>query len=68
MMPSQKLAMARPDTVTTRSAWSRSEFRQTAQSTPRGIPTTTDTTMATRVSSMVAGSRAARSSAIGRVV
>ncbi len=68
MMPSQKLAMARPDTVTTRRAWSSSELRQSAESTPSGMPTTTETTMATTVSSMVAGRRCARSAAIERRV
>ena len=68
MMPSQKLAMARPETVSTRSAWSSTELRQSAEITPSGIPTTTEKTMATSVSSMVAARRLARSSAIGRVV
>ena len=36
--------------------------------TPSGMPTSTETSMAARVSSMVAGSRCARSSAIGRRV
>ena len=68
MMPSQKLAIARPETVITRSAWSSTELRQSAETTPRGIPTTTESAIATRVSSMVAASRLARSSAMGRVV
>ena len=68
MIPSQKLAMASPDTVTTRSAWSSSELRQSAESTPSGMPMTMETTMATTVSSIVAGSRCARSSTIGRRV
>ena len=68
MMPSQKLAMASPDTVTTRRAWSSGEFRQSAESTPSGIPTSTETTMATMVSSIVAGNRCVRSSTIGRRV
>src|SRR5215470_2221708 len=68
MIPSQKLAMASPDTVTTRKAWSSGEFRQRAESTPSGTPTSTEMTMATSVSSMVAGSRCVRSSTIGRRV
>ena len=38
-MPSQKLAIARPETVIRRSAWSSTELRQSAETTPRGIPT-----------------------------
>ena len=68
MMPSQKLAMARPETVITRRTWSRAELRHSAQTTPSGMPTVTENTMATRVSSMVAGRRLARSSTMGRVV
>jgi hypothetical protein len=68
MIPSQKLAIASPDTVSTRSAWSTTEFRQSAETTPSGIPTTTEATIATSVSSIVAGSRRVRSSAIARRV
>ena len=67
-MASQKAAMARPETVNTRSAWSSQEFRRAAARTPRGMPTTAESRMLTKASSSVAGNRATRSSAIGRCV
>ena len=68
MMPSQKLAMARPDTVTTRSAWSRSGVAPERREHAERDAHEDGDDHATSVSSIVAGSRAARSSAIGRVV
>ena len=43
-------------------------LRRSAEITPSGMPTKTATNIATSVSSIVAGSRAKRSSATGRVV
>ena len=63
---SQNAAMASPETVTTRRMWSSSELRYSAESTPSGMPSATDSVIAARVSSRVAGRRVHRSSAIGR--
>ena len=56
-MASQKAAMARPETLSTRTTWSHSELRFSADTTPSGMPTAIDRMMATRVSSSVAGRR-----------
>ena len=67
-MASQKAAMARPETLSTRTTWSQNELRRSAEITPSGMPSAIDSVMATRVSSRVAGRRCARSSEIGRWV
>ena len=63
---SQNAAMASPETLITRRMWSSSELRFSADMTPSGMPSATDSVIAVRVSSRVAGRRVHRSSDIGR--
>ncbi|MNY63768.1 hypothetical protein D3C86_2007750 [compost metagenome] len=65
-MPVTKVGVEIPISETD---WIRREARPlglSAQSTPSGIPTASDSTMATITSSIVAGNRSASSSATGR--
>ena len=66
--PSQNDAIASPDTVIRRTTWSKALLRRSAASTPSGMPATMVTSIDASVSSIVAGNRANRSSATGRVV
>ena len=63
--PSQKIGIDTPASAPRRARLSSTEFRQTAEATPIGMPNATATTIAASASSTVAGNRRKRSLATG---
>ena len=63
--PSQKIGIDTPTSAHTRARLSRNDLRQTAETMPIGIPTSSASTMAAVASSTVAGKRRRMSGSTG---